>query len=129
MYYGTYTCLTELILVLQNLYGSYGTYTGISEHILVFRILYVYYRTYTCISNLIHVIQNLYLFYGYESTLRYYWTYTYFTDTGVPVWFYLKCILIIHLNHSNRIRNEQVMANIRNLVETGKTEQGVPVHP
>ena len=31
------------------------------------------------------VLQNLYLFYGYESTLRYYWTYTYFTDTGVPV--------------------------------------------
>ena len=64
VYYGTYTCLRELILVLQNLYGSYGTYTGISEHILVFRILYVYYRTYTCISNLIHVIQNLYLSYG-----------------------------------------------------------------
>ena len=64
VYYGTYTCLTELILVLQNLYGSYRTYTGISEHILVFRILYVYYRTYTCISNLIHVIQNLYLSYG-----------------------------------------------------------------
>ena len=31
------------------------------------------------------VLQNLYLFYGYKSTLRYYWTYTYFTDTGVPV--------------------------------------------
>ena len=31
------------------------------------------------------VLQNLYLFYGYESTLRYYWTYTCFTDTGVPV--------------------------------------------
>ena len=27
----------------------------------------------------------IYLFYGYESTLRYYWTYTYFIDTGVPV--------------------------------------------
>ena len=31
------------------------------------------------------VLQNLYLFYGYESTLRYYWTYTCFTNTGVPV--------------------------------------------
>ena len=31
------------------------------------------------------VRHNLYLFYGYESTLRYYWTYTCFTDTGVPV--------------------------------------------
>ena len=27
----------------------------------------------------------IYLFYGDENTLRYYWTYTYFTDTGVPV--------------------------------------------
>ena len=31
------------------------------------------------------VLQNLYLSYGYESTLRYYWTYTCFTNTGVPV--------------------------------------------
>ena len=41
------------------------------------------------------------------------------------VLFYLNSILIIHLNHSNRIRNEQVMVKIRRLV---KTEQGVPVH-
>ena len=27
----------------------------------------------------------IYLFFGDESTLRYYWTYTYFTDTGVTV--------------------------------------------
>ena len=59
-----FSSYAELILVLQNLYGSYGTYTCISEHILVFQILYMYYRTYTCISNLIHVIQNLYLSYG-----------------------------------------------------------------
>ena len=38
-------------------------------------------------------------------------------------WFSLKASLIIHLNHSNRIRNEKVMAKIRTLV---KTEQGVP---
>ena len=35
-------------------------------------------------------------------------------------WFFLKSILIYHLNNSNQIRNEQVMAEIRNLVETGK---------
>ena len=31
------------------------------------------------------VLQNMYLFYWYENTRRYYWTYTYLTDTGVPV--------------------------------------------
>ena len=31
------------------------------------------------------ILQNLYLFYRYESTSGYYRTYTYFTDTGVPV--------------------------------------------
>ena len=35
---------------------------------------------------------------------------------------------ISHFNHSNRIRNEQVMVKIQKLVETGKAEQGVPVH-
>ena len=39
------------MLVLHNLYGSYGAYTGVSEHILVFRILYVYYRTYTYFTD------------------------------------------------------------------------------
>ena len=38
----------------------------------------------------------------------------------MDVWFSLKSILIIHLNHLNRIRNEQVMAKIRKLVETEK---------
>ena len=41
----------------------------------------------------------------------------------MDVWFSLKSSLIIHLNNSNRIRNEQVMAKIRKLVEI---EQGVP---
>ena len=27
----------------------------------------------------------IYLFYGYESTLRYYWPYTCFTITGIPI--------------------------------------------
>ena len=31
------------------------------------------------------VLRSIYLSYGYESTLRYYWTYTYFTSTGVPI--------------------------------------------
>ena len=41
----------------------------------------------------------------------------------------MKSILIGKLNHSNRIRNEKVMAKLRKLVEIGKAEQGVPVHP
>ena len=41
--------------------------------------------------------------------------------------FSLKSILRSHLNHSNRIINEQVMATLRKLVETGKPEQVVPV--
>ena len=36
------------------------------------------------------------------------------------VWFYLKSILTRNLNHSNRIRNEQVMAKIQKLVEIEK---------
>ena len=45
------------------------------------------------------------------------------------VWFSLKSSLSSHLNPSNRIINEQVMAKIRKLIETGKAELGVPVHP
>ena len=41
---------------------------------------------------------------------------SYFLD----VWFSSKSILTINLNHSNRIRNEQVMAKIRRLVKTEK---------
>ena len=51
-----------------------------------------------------------------------------FGDAYSLSWFSLKSVLRSNLNHSNRIRNEQVMAKIRKLVETGKTEQGVPVH-
>ena len=39
----------RILLVLRSISWSYGTYTGISEHILVFRILYMYYKTYTCL--------------------------------------------------------------------------------
>ena len=36
--YGTYTGISEHILVLRNLYLSYGFYAGITELIIVFRI-------------------------------------------------------------------------------------------
>ena len=41
-YYRTYTysCISDLILVLQNIYLSYGSYTCVTELILGFRILY-----------------------------------------------------------------------------------------
>ena len=63
MYFGFYTCITELIHVFQILHVYYGTYTRLTELILVFRILYVYYRTYTCISDLTCILRNLYLSY------------------------------------------------------------------
>ena len=44
------------------------------------------------------------------------------------VLFSLKSILRNHLNHSNRIRNEEVMAKIQKLVETGNRAVVVPVH-
>ena len=50
--YGTYTGISEHILVLRNLYWSYETYTGLTKLILILRILYWYYRTYYCISNI-----------------------------------------------------------------------------
>ena len=79
--YGTYTGISEHILVLQNLYWSYGTYTcltelirilywfyrvysGVSDLILVFRSIYMYFGFYTCITELIHVFQILHVYYG-----------------------------------------------------------------
>ena len=64
MSYRAYTCLTDLILVLQNLYMYFRSYTCLIEHILILRILYLYYRTYTCSLELIYVLQSIYLFYG-----------------------------------------------------------------
>ena len=43
------------------------------------------------------------------------------------VLFSLKSILRSHLNHSNRIRNEQVMAKIRKLIEIGNRAAVVSV--
>ena len=41
----------------------------------------------------------------------------------------LKSILSNHLNHSNRIRNEQVMAKLQKLVEIGNRVAVLPVEP
>ena len=46
MYFRSYTCLTEHLLVLRILYLCYRTYSCISDLILVLRILYgAYYGT------------------------------------------------------------------------------------
>ena len=110
--YETYTSLTELILVLQNLYWSYGSYScakvpvgtisrnrsgsyHIQGQIILLQIRTLVLRRYrsqihymevtVVMTGLVLILQNLYLFYRYESTRRYYRTYTCFTDTGVPV--------------------------------------------
>ena len=82
MYYGTYTCLTELILVLQSLFLYFGSYT---ELILVQKVpvgtTQIHYTEVPVgTTGLIIILQNLYLYYRYGSTRRYYRT-----DTEVPV--------------------------------------------
>ena len=73
MYFGIYTCttelihvfqilymyITELILILRNLYWSYETYTGISDLIRVLQNLYMYFRSYMYITELILILRNL----------------------------------------------------------------------
>ena len=108
MYFRFYTCLTEHILVLRILFLCEGTRRyDKSERIIIISPTKSYqtyvdtYHIWTLVhsrygSQQIHililpireypwVLQNLYLFYLYESTHRYYWTYTDLTDTGVPV--------------------------------------------
>ena len=41
MYYRTYTCISDLIHVLQSIYLSYGTYTSLTELIIVLQILFL----------------------------------------------------------------------------------------
>ena len=67
MYFRSYMYITELILVLRNLYWSYGTYTGFTELGHVFQILYMSYRAYTYLTDLILILRNLYLSYGSYS--------------------------------------------------------------
>ena len=52
-----------------------------------------------------------------------------FGDAYSLILFPLNSILRSHLNHSNRIRNEQVMAKIPKLVETGNRVAVLPVEP
>ena len=77
MYFGFYTCITELIHVFQILHVYYGTYTCLTELILVLRNLYWSYGSYTCITELI-------LIFRYESTRRYYRAYTYLLIREYP---------------------------------------------
>ena len=75
--YGTYTGISEHVLVLRSLYWSYGTYTGLKELIFV-------YRTYSYLTDLILVLWNLYLSYGTYTGLTelifVYRTYSYLTE-------------------------------------------------
>ena len=64
MYFRSYTCLTEHILVLRILYLCYRAYSYIYDLILVFQILYLYYGTCTCLTDLKLVLQNLFLYFG-----------------------------------------------------------------
>ena len=81
--------VTELILITDLC--LFRTPVGVTELILIQKYLkllqnlYWCYVSYTCTTKYILVLWNLYWSFGYESILRYYWTYTYFTDTGVPV--------------------------------------------
>ena len=71
MYFGFYTCISNFIHVLQSIYLSYRTYIGLTELILVLRNLYWYFGSYTCVTELIHVFQILHVYYG---------TYIYLTE-------------------------------------------------
>ena len=89
--YKTYAYATEFNLFggTRRYHRDYGTYTGISEHILVLWNLYWSYGTYTGLTELILVLRNLYLYIGLILILRilywYYRTYYCISDTEVPV--------------------------------------------
>ena len=68
MYFRSYTCLTEHILVLRILYLFYGAYTCLTDLILVLRNLFLSYGSYTCVTELILVFRILFLC---EGTRRY----------------------------------------------------------
>ena len=76
MYFGSYTCITDFILVLRILYLCYRAYSCLADLILVFRILYLYYGSYTCFTEHVLVFQILYLYYR---------TCTCISDKEVPV--------------------------------------------
>ena len=62
MYYRTYTCISDLTCILQNLYLSYGTYICVQD-------LFLSYRSYTSVIELILVFRIFFFF--FEGTLRY----------------------------------------------------------
>ena len=61
MYFRSYMYITELILVLRNLYWSYGTWTCISDLIHVLQSIYLSYGSYTDLTELILVLRILFL--------------------------------------------------------------------
>ena len=81
--FGSYTYITKLILVFQILFMREGTRKyDKSEQIRLIQI-HIRYGHYS-IAGTNHN-RCIYLFYRYESTRGYYRTYTYITDTGVPI--------------------------------------------
>ena len=82
------TEITERILDLRNLilYRStckyYGTYTDLTEHILVLQNLDMYFRSYTCLTEHILILRILYCNSDTEVPVG---TTEYFTGTRVPV--------------------------------------------
>ena len=68
MYYGFYTCIIELILVLRNVYLYIGAHPYISDLILVLQSIYMYYGTYTYLTEHILILRILFLC---EGTRRY----------------------------------------------------------
>ena len=68
MYFRSYTCLTEHILILRILYLCYRTYSCLTDLILVLQNLFLSYGSYTCVTELILVFRILFLC---EGTRRY----------------------------------------------------------
>ena len=68
MYFGFYTCITELMHVFQILYMYFRSYSCLTEYLLVLRNLYWSYETYTGLTELIIVLWILFLC---EGTRRY----------------------------------------------------------
>ena len=68
MYYRTYTCISDLIHVLYNLYMYFRSYTCITKLILVLLNLFLYFRACTSSTELIHVFKILFMC---EGTRKY----------------------------------------------------------
>ena len=86
LYFRSYTCVKELILVFRILYLYYRTYSCISDLILVLQSIFLHFGSYSCISDLILVLRILYLDYGaYTCLTDLYLYYGAYTCTKVPV--------------------------------------------